>query len=115
MNFTYNSSTAQGPSISSISVTNGTKTMSTIADHVSISNNSQINASDSYNATLTAVATGCLTGSVTVPFKIAKATTEITLNTPPGGGEVGQMYIDDTYTILNSFTPAEAGSFLCRK
>ncbi len=110
VNFDYNSSTAQGPTISSISVTNGTKTMSTIADHVSISGNSQTNASDSYNATLTAVATGCLTGSVTVPFKIAKASTEITLNTPPGGGAVGQMYIDDTYTILNSFTPAEAGS-----
>ena len=109
VNFTYNKS-AQGPTISSISVTNGTKTMSTIADHVSISDNSQTYASDSYNATLTAVATGCLTGSVTVPFKIAKASTEITLNTPPGGGEVGQMYIDDTYTILNSFTPAEAGS-----
>ena len=109
VNFTYNSSTAQGPTISSISVTNGTKTMSTIADHVSIIDNSQTNA-NSYNATLTAVATGCLKGSKTVPFKIAKAPTEITLNTPPGGGEVGQMNVDDTYTILNSFTPAEAGS-----
>ncbi|MCR5643817.1 MAG: Ig-like domain-containing protein, partial [Prevotella sp.] len=109
VNFTYNKS-AQGPAISSISVTNGTKTMSTVADHVSISGNSQTNASDSYNATLTAVATGCLTGSVTAHFEIAKAPTEISLNTPPGGGEVGQMYIDDDFTIVATLTPAEAGS-----
>ena len=77
VSFTYNGS-AQGPAISSFSLTNGTKKFSRTANHVRISGNSQTNASD-YNATLTAVATGCLTGTKAVPFTITPLGVVVTI------------------------------------
>lgn len=79
VSFTYSGS-AQGPTISSFSLKNGTNEFSsTIADHVTISGNSQTNASTTaYNATLTAVATGCLKNSCTAAFNIVKKTLTIT-------------------------------------
>ena len=99
---------AHCPAISTFTLTNGTKSFDNTAAQVAISG-AQTNAGD-HNATLSAVTGGCFLNSKSVPFSIAKAPTEITLNTPPGGGEVGQMYVDDIYVILKSFTPAEAGS-----
>ena len=107
MSWPYDAS-PHGPAISTFTLTNGTKSFDNTAAQVDISG-AQTNAGD-HNATLSAVTGGCFLNSKSVPFNIAKAPTEITLNTPPGGGEVGQMYVDDTYVILKSFTPAEAGS-----
>ena len=110
VSWTYDAS-PHGPAIKStggFSLTKGSKSFTNTAAQVAISG-AQTNAGD-HNATLSAVTGGCFLNSKSVPFSIAKAPTEITLNTPPGGGEVGQMLVDDTYVILKSFTPAEAGS-----
>lgn len=79
VSFTYNGS-AQGPTISSFTLKKGSDVFSsTIADHVSISDG-QTNAGN-YNATLTAVATGCLKNSFSsAAFSITKKDLTITAN-----------------------------------
>ena len=75
VNFTYNGM-AQVPAISSFTLSNGSKTFDNTAQQVSISG-SMTNAGN-YNATLAAVADGCLLNSKQVPFSIGKKAVTLT-------------------------------------
>lgn len=96
------------PAISAFTLTNGTNSFTNTAAQVAISG-AQTNAGN-YNATLSAVTGGCFVNSKSVPFSIGKKATEITINIPPGGGDVGQMDVDDTYTSGATLSPTDAGS-----
>ena len=75
--WTYDAS-AHLPSISSFTLSNGTKTFTNTAQQVSISG-TQTNVGN-YNASLAAVDNGCLKNSKNVPFRINKKTLTITAN-----------------------------------
>ena len=79
VSFIYNGS-AQGPTISSFNLTNGTKTFNNTADHVSISGSGT--DAGNYDATLSAVATGCLKNSFSsVAFSVGQKTLTIIADT----------------------------------
>ena len=75
VSWTYDGS-AHVPSISSFTLSNGTKTFTNTADQVSISG-SGTNAGN-YNATLSSVDNGCLKISKQVPFSISKKAITLT-------------------------------------
>ena len=125
--FTYNGS-EQKTTISntSIVVKKGDAdavTFTTVADHVTapvsavapstLSEGKSVNAG-SYNTTLTAAANGIFTSSKAVGFTIGKAPTEITIISVPDPewGGVWQFYVGDTYALMASLAPAEAGSLV---
>ena len=89
--WTYDAA-VHGPVISSLTLTDGTKTLTpTASSHVTISNNSQTNAGD-YTATLTAVSSGCLLNSCGAAFKITQRTVKDNPDSGSGEGAVTILF-----------------------
>ena len=109
VSFVYSGS-AQGPTISSLTITDGTKSFTTVSDHVAISNNSQTNVGN-YQATLSAVATGCLLNTFKPDFKITtKEDATITVTMTPESVVYNGAEQEPTITVSDGTNTLTKGS-----
>ena len=104
VSWTYDGS-AHCPAISSISVTNGTKSFTVPTTDITISGEQTNASTTSYNATLSPVASSCLTGSGSAAFSIGQVATEITVT-----NATLELEVLDEIASGAALTPAEAGS-----